>query len=99
MELKINNKAFVARWEQTYDGIIHGKVLISFTSEEDRVFFFGWMKRCDHLHKKDYAIDIEYRDGDECGTLVGCFPVKVTMEFSGDKNDVVEVHYDFNKRT
>jgi len=82
MEVKINNKIFVATSNES------GKLIIPLNDDFDKLFFKKW----ENKYKKDYAVnsveDVDFVKVTERGTLKNCFPILSQNE------DFVELVYD-----
>jgi len=80
MELKINNKLFVGRYDSD------DKLYISLDNDVDKIFFYKWQHRGGE--KINYTENVEFKKAVERGILKNCFPILSKNE------DWVVLNYD-----
>lgn len=83
MELKLNDKIFIGRYDE------NGRLIIKLDNDEDIIFFKIWGNlSIQGIPKKDYVKDVEFRKVGETGTLKNCSPILNMNE------DNVQINYD-----
>lgn len=91
MEIYINNKIFLGKYDENGKKIENGKIIIPLNNNEDVKYFQQWVSlEKDTMLKRDYVRDFDFTDGYEKGTLCYCQPI-----LSKDL-DYVELIYDYN---
>ena len=85
MEITINNKIFIGKYDE------NGKLIIQLSEPDDISFFQIWSHKSSNgtVLKKDVVQDFKFINGLEQGVLCQCFPMI-------NKNlDSVELVYDY----
>jgi hypothetical protein len=91
MEININNKIFLGKYDENGKKIENGKIIIPLNNNEDVKYFQQWVSlKKDTMLKRDYLRNFDFKDGYEKGTLCNCRPI-----LSKDL-DYVELIYDYN---
>lgn len=85
MEININNKVFLGKYDE------NGKLIIPLNENDDVQYFQQWVSlKKDIMMKRDYVKDFDFTNGYEKGILCNCQPIL-------SKNlDCVELIYDYN---
>lgn len=86
MKLKLNNKIFEARHNES------GELIVPLNDDVDKLFFKMWEDKSKNgAYKQDYAENVDFVKVTERGTLINCFPVLSNNE------DFVTLWYDLYK--